>query len=140
MQIGAPTFKDIKQRKRMGAASGEPAAVMAAPMLIRDEVVGVITAASFDTKKRFTGDDATLYAKIATVAAVVVDQHRRLREIENLGSSDSSHRRRVSAALTPTDRLQAEIVDRVGTLVRKRPDRLPQIKTLLDAIDSLTGR
>ena len=34
VQIGAPTFKDIKQRKRAGSAAGQPTAVIAAPMLM----------------------------------------------------------------------------------------------------------
>lgn len=135
VQIGAPTFKDIKQRKRAGSTDGQPTAVIAAPMLIRDELVGVITAVSFDPRKRFTATDASLYAKVASVAAVIVDQHRRLRDLENLHQT-----RRPLKPISREDRGEAEIIDCVARLVRQRPRNLRDIRLLLGAVDSLCGR
>jgi putative methionine-R-sulfoxide reductase with GAF domain len=135
VQIGAPTFKDVKQRKRAGSTSGQPTAVIAAPMLIRDELVGVITAVSFDLLKRFTAADASLYAKTASVAAVIVDQHRRLRDVENLRQS-----RRPLKRISHEGRREAEIIDCVARLVRQRPRNLRDIRSLLGAVDSLCGR
>jgi GAF domain-containing protein len=135
VQIGAPTFKDIKQRQRAKAPGGHPAAVLAAPLLIRDEVVGVITAASFDPHKRFSAAGASLYAKIASVAAVVVDQQQRLRAVEGLRRG----RARLKA-ISDEERLRREIVDRVGDLTRRRPDRLPDIRLLLKTVGSLCDR
>jgi GAF domain-containing protein len=134
VQIGAPTFKDIKQRKRAGSTSGQPTAVIAAPMLIRDELVGVITAVSFDPRKRFTASDASLYAKIASVAAVIVDLQRRLREIENL--------RQARRPLKPFAGLggEAEIIDCVARLVRRRPRDLRGIRSLLESVETLCSR
>ncbi len=134
VQIGAPTFKDIKQRKRAGSM-GQPTAVIAAPMLIRDELAGVITAVSFDPRKRFTAADASLYAKTAAVAAVIVDQHRRLRDVENLRQA-----RRPIKRTSREGRGEAEIIDCVARLVRQRPGNLRDIRSLLGAVDSLCGR
>jgi len=52
--------------------------VIAAPMLIGDTLIGVITCVSFKKGKRFGAGDARLYAGLASIAGVVVDQHRRL--------------------------------------------------------------
>ncbi|MCY2927549.1 MAG: GAF domain-containing protein [Planctomycetota bacterium] len=125
VQIGAPRFKDIKQRKRAGSTTGQPTAVIAAPMLIRDEPVGVITAVSFDPDKRFTDADASLYAKTASVAAAVVDQNRRLRQMSGPGRAG---------------RHETEIVESVARLVRHRAGNLKEIRSLLAAIDSLCSR
>src|SRR5262245_49777090 len=51
VQIGAPTFKDIRQRESVG--DGGPSAVLAAPMLVDDSVIGVLTAISFKPDFRF---------------------------------------------------------------------------------------
>jgi len=135
VQIGAPTFKDIRQRKRAAGQGGHPSAVLAAPMLINDEVIGVITAASFDVKKRFTQRDAALCAKIASVAAVVVEQHRRLRALEEL--------HRGKAAIKPiseNERRRSEIIDAVARLTRRYPARLADVLSLLKAIDAVCAR
>jgi GAF domain-containing protein len=139
VQIGAPTFKDVKQRKRADSASGQPTAVIAAPMLIRDELVGVITAVSFDPRKRFTATDASLYAKTASVAAVIVDQQRRLRDVENLRQGKSLGRKTLKP-IAQGGRREAEIIDCVARLVRQRPGNLQDIRALLGAVDSLCGR
>jgi hypothetical protein len=76
VQIGAPTFKIHQDAS--GSGRGEPEAVIAAPMLIADDLVGVITAVSFTPGKRFTSGDADLYGRLASVAGIVVEQWRRL--------------------------------------------------------------
>ena len=82
VQIGAPLYDGVQQAQRGEAPPGQPTAVIAAPMLIDDRLVGVITAVSFEAGKRFTNEHAALYARAASVAGVVVDQrrtHRRAR-------------------------------------------------------------
>lgn len=135
VQIGAPTFKDLKQRRRADSREGHPSAVMAAPMLIRDEVVGVITAASFDPRKRFTQRDGSLYAKIASVAAVVVEQHRRLREAEALGAGRAPAR-----PISGEERRRRAVVDAVAALVAGHPGRLKEVAALLRAVEALGSR
>lgn len=132
VQIGAPTFKDIRQRRRSGKADGTPAAMLAAPMLIEDELVGVITAACFDPDRRFTGKDAALYGKVASVAGVVVAQQRRLRLAEDLRTGRPARKR-----LSREERSQLEIINRVMHLAHRRPGRLRQIATLLKAVEAI---
>jgi GAF domain-containing protein len=132
VQIGAPKFKDVRQRKRAGKTDGHPSAVLAAPMLVQDQVVGVITAAGFDPHKRFTQRDASVYAKIAAVAGVVVEQHRQLRAVERI-----QRRRPPGKALSPHERQRIRIVDYVSRLARRHSDRLADIAAMLKAIDAV---
>lgn len=132
VQIGAPTFKDIRQRRRSGKAGGPPAVMLAAPMLIQDELIGVITAACFDPERRFTGKDASLYGKVASVAGVVVAQQRRLRLAEDLRTGRPGRK-----GLSGRERSQLEVIDRVTHLAHRRPDRLRQIASLLEAIEDI---
>jgi GAF domain-containing protein len=124
VQIGAPTFR-AKQRT-------EPKSVLAAPMLIGDRLIGVITAVSFDPKKRFTMHDATLYARIATVAAVVVEQSRRIAALEAMGKGKAAAR-----AGGREERLDREIVDMVARLVKSRRHAKGTIARLLADIHAL---
>ena len=75
VQIGAPTFRDIKQTER---ETGGPEAVIAAPMISRSDVIGVLTAVTFKHGRRFGGAEAKLYGRLATVAAVLIEQHQRI--------------------------------------------------------------
>jgi GAF domain-containing protein len=96
VQIGAPTFSGIRQAADGGEGSGAsgasrelgekldaraPESVIAAPMLVGDELVGVITAVTFEPGKRFTSDQGELYARIAAVAGVVVELRQKLAAI-----------------------------------------------------------
>jgi hypothetical protein len=47
-------------------------------MLARDDLVGVITAVSFESGRRFTPEHALLYGRAAAVAGLLLDQGRRL--------------------------------------------------------------
>jgi len=110
VQIGAPTYGGVAQEKG-------PEAVIAAPMLIGDELIGVITAVSFAPGKRFTARDGDLYGRLAAVAGVVVDQKRRL------------------AGEAPADGIAAAIA-RIG---KKRPDALPQLTAIVAAIEAMVA-
>ena len=83
MQIGAPLYDGIQQAERGEDPTGNPRSVIAAPMLIGDTLVGVITAVSFEANKRFSSSDAQLLARAASVAGIVVDQHNRLDALES---------------------------------------------------------
>jgi GAF domain-containing protein len=132
VQIGAPTYMDVKQAEK-AAGPGEPEAVLAAPMTIGDRLVGVITAVSFAEGKRFTSEDARLYAGIAGIAGVVVDQRRRLASVE----SEAAERGPEPRALGEAARLEREILERIGRLVKHRPDSLPQVASLLRNVESM---
>ena len=133
VQIGSPTFKDIRQRKRKDTADGHPSAVLAAPMLVHDEVIGVLTAASFRPDRRFTQDDARFYGKIAAVAGVVVEQQQRLSAYEQLAQG-----RRPKRARTPQQKAQMQIVESVERLTAGRADRLKRVQALLAAVEALS--
>jgi len=134
VQIGAPKFDVPGAAERQGAEGKAPKAVLAAPMLIGDRLIGVITAVSFDPEKRFGSGDAKLYGRIATVAGVVVDQHRRLGAIETLQRHAT-----LPTAVSEEERLDFEIVASIQRLVQLKPGAKPRILQLLAQIESLVA-
>lgn len=124
VQIGAPTYTDVAQShlRDPGGAS----AVLAAPMLAGDELVGVITAVTFVKDARFTPEHALLYGRIGAVAGVVVEQSRRLRALESRGAD----------AAAPSG-AEGRIVEAVTRIANRDPARLERVAALLDAIDAL---
>ncbi|MBW2523525.1 MAG: GAF domain-containing protein [Deltaproteobacteria bacterium] len=133
VQIGAPRF-DVPGAAEGKADQGKPQAVLAAPMLIGDRLIGVITAVSFDPDKRFGTADAMLYGRIATVAGVVVEQRRKLAAVEALQRGDT-----MPEAVSQEERTDREIVDSVQRLVRLNPAAKPQVARLLGVVESLLG-
>ena len=96
VQIGAPTFMGVKQGEQHTKG---PSGVIAAPMLVADDLVGVITAVTFEPDKRFTSKDGDLYGRLAAVAGVVVQQRRQLKSIGDMqkgavqtGGNEVEHR------------------------------------------------
>ncbi len=131
VQIGAPTFK-TRQAKHRGGAPQEPQAVLAAPMLVSDRLIGVLTAVSFAPGKRFTSGDALLYGRLAAVAGVVVDQAHRLRAVTALQRGQ-----RPPGGIGRALRLENAIVDAVTRLTRSRPHAKSDIARLLTAVADL---
>src|SRR5258708_21361557 len=72
VQIGAATFKDVKQSERHAARATDPTAVLAAPMMVGETLVGVITAGSFRTHASFTPEHAALYARTPAAPGLLV--------------------------------------------------------------------
>jgi GAF domain-containing protein len=129
VQTGAPTFKDVEQKQRAGDASA-PDAVIAAPMISGDELVGVITAVSFVDGKRFSSKDARLYAGFAAIAAIVVDLRRRLSAYES------------GAAAAPQEeseraKLERRVLASMRRLVAGETARLAAVAELLAAIETV---
>lgn len=126
VQVGAPTL-GVEQ-------AVAPRSVLAAPMLVVDDLAGVITAVSFAPNKYFSAADALLYGRLASVAGVVIEQRRRLAAVEAVLSG---------APLPPStredERLSHEIVEACTALVRKRPSAKAHIRRLLVDIESLVG-
>ena len=120
VQIGAPTYTGVKQ------ASVGPEAVIAAPMLVGDDLIGVLTAVSFKKGKRFSAKDGELYGRLASVAGVVVDQRRRLQRI-------------VGAAPAGTP-VQQSIAESLGRIARSGPAALAHTARVLVEIDGLVAR
>lgn len=114
VQVGAPTFKDVAQTEKKSTG---PEAVLAAPMVIGDRLIGVVTAVSFRDGKRFTARDATFAGRLATIAAVIVDQTMRL----------------AGAVEDPT---RAAIDDSVGSIAARYPEALPQLAAMLSSFEA----
>mgnify|MGYP001255404572 CR=1 FL=1 len=133
VQTGAPTFKDIKQTERTGSEGNEPEAVIAAPMLLGEDLIGVLTAVSFARGKRFTSKEAEVYGHFGMVAGLLVEQSRRLVGYET-GSAEALAK---SVALGERGRLERDIIESIGRLTRDNPDSLSQIAVLLAAVEGL---
>ncbi len=124
VQIGAPTFH-LAQEQIMPEKE-EPKAEIVAPLLVNDNLIGVITAVTFKEDKRFSSADALLYARIASVIAIVIDQRRRLAALQALCDGKS-----MPGPLGEHERLDQEIVATVSSLVKARPERKAGIARLL---------
>lgn len=116
VQIGAPTYTDVRQTERK---SGGPEAVLAAPMLIGDRLIGVVTAVSFAPGKRFDQGSARFAGRLATIAAVVVDQTTRLAALERAPEDE-----RAAGA-------RAEIERAIEEIARDNPEALDQLLTIV---------
>jgi len=132
VQIGAPLYDGIEQARRGEAPRGQPTAVIAAPMLIDDRLVGVITAVSFEAGKRFTNEHAALYARAASVAGVVVDQRRRIDAFESRGVGGAESRRPGG-----DEPLARQILETTSRLVERSPGRLRELARILSALEEI---
>jgi hypothetical protein len=123
VQIGAPTFNipNVTSHDRLN----EPEAVIAAPMLVADDLVGVITAVSFKSGKRFTSHDGEIYGRLAAVAAVVVDQRHRLNAFSSHGESTAMQ--------------EPSIVELLERIARHGPAVLRHTGRILSEIDALSA-
>jgi hypothetical protein len=100
-------------------------------MLVGDQVIGVITAVSFDPKKEFTTRDAQLYARIGAVAGVVVEKTRRLALIDSAKRGGSP-----PATLTSQERDERELAQAVARLIKERPDRVRKTIDVLRSVEA----
>lgn len=121
VQIGAPTFQGVQQ------VSKGPEAVIAAPMLVGDELIGVITAVSFVSGKRFTGRDGDLYGRLAAIAGVVVDQRRRL------DAAAGKVKQQVENSV------EHGVAASIARIAKQRPDALTRLATIVSEIESLVS-
>jgi GAF domain-containing protein len=131
VQIGAPTFH-LAPGQEKDRAHQEPRAEIAAPLIVNDTLIGVMTAVSFKEDKRFSSADALLYARMARVAGIVIDQRHRLAALQSLSSGQG-----VSGPLREDERLDLEIVAAVSSLVKANPGRKAGIARLLSDILAL---
>src|SRR5262249_47219828 len=130
VQIGTPSYGGIHIDRPEA-----PKWVMAAPMLVGDDLVGVLTAVTYRTDKRFSREDALLYAGVAWVAAVVVGQRREIDAVQSLHRSPEMDN--LSTPLSEHEELERSIVTSVARLVKRSPDQLRPIASMLAAIEKL---
>ncbi len=98
---------------------GAPHAVLAAPLLSGETLLGVLTAVRFDRRKPFSPEDARAYGIFSNLAAGILEDASRF------PSSDS--------VPDGTSRLLSDI----ATFVRDRPDRLAALRGILESLLSL---
>jgi len=128
VQIGAPVYKDAK----LADVAGRVQSVISAPMLVGDRLIGVITAISNKLEKRFDDKDGQIYACLATVAAVVVNQALLLRDAGEAAAESAP------ASLAP-DPVAQEVLDRVGRLLQRDPATIRQVARLLEAAEAMSA-
>ena len=104
--------------------SGMPTSVLAAPMLADDELIGVITAVSFDKKHTFSVEDCSTYGMFANIAAALIKQQQTL----NLLSAPDAE---VFSEKTKTDyNLTRSLLE----LIRNKPQVIPAIEQIINAL------
>ena len=86
-RAGGSNFFDI-------ADDGSPNSVVAAPMMLDDELIGVITAVSFDREKSFTTADCQNFSLLSQIGAIIISQQQQLanyasQQINTLTEKDS---------------------------------------------------
>jgi transcriptional regulator with GAF, ATPase, and Fis domain len=127
VQVGAPIYKDIRQIERAEGSGNDPEAVIAAPMVLDDQLVGVITAVSFEKGRRFDSQVARQFGAFAVIGAVLVNQEQRLARLES------------SQGLMETlaDPAAQEIKEIVTRIAATRPASLPNIASLLGDMERM---
>ena len=137
-QTGIPTYHGVKQLNYKKGHAKEPGSVLAAPMLVEDEVVGVITAVTFKKGRTFSPADVQLYCRFAQLCGIVIRQRRREDAVRQilLGEEEAvvvPEIRRIltEQGLTLSDRAIVEIARDLGKLSRGREDVLPLCADLI---------
>jgi hypothetical protein len=127
VQVGAPTYKDIQQTERL---AGGPEAVVAAPLLIGDRLLGVMTGVTFQLAQRFGREEATAYGQFAAVMAVLLEQGRRLVAVVES---------EIGTGATPSGAiaLEREVIERLARIVGNNADVLGPVARLCEAIEAL---
>ena len=134
-QMGEPTYFGVRQAGRHGGEGGSPTFLLAAPMLIDDDLIGVITAATFQAGRRFGAREATLFSRIAAVAALVLHQRRQIVEWQTAQSGPVT-----AGSVSEQQRLERELVGAALGLARAHPRQLASLMWLLSAVDGLLDR
>lgn len=130
-QVGAPLYEGVVQAQRGDVPASQPTSMIAAPMLAAGELVGVITAVTFEPGRLFTQDDARLYARAASVAGLIVQQRRCIATLEEgdapAGDGEPS---------AQWERIRS-LADRV---IGRSSGRLDELEQLFSALASLLAK
>lgn len=123
VQIGAPKYRDVKQSQKLGS---DPEAVIAAPIVGGEDLLGVLTCVSFAHGKRFGTEDGRLYGGFAAIAGVVIDQERRLAKLEAAGGT-----------VVPVDPREQKVAAIAARLARTRPAALDDALAIFERVERL---
>lgn len=125
VQVGAPVFKDVKQSERL---SEGPEAVLAAPLLVGEELLGVITAVSFVEGRRFGAAEAELFERTAQVMAALIET-----AVASGGGAA------VPAAYGSATRREEAVLERLRQVLRRDPAALEAVEALVGSIERLVA-
>lgn len=106
---------------------GSPNSVIAAPVMLGEELIGVITAVSFKPGKEFSSRDCRIFSMLAQLGAVVISQEQTL---SNYSSGKLNH-------ITDQDAIELQAAQKAIDLVRRHPgneQKIVQILSLLSEI------
>lgn len=126
VQVGAPIFKDVKQTERQSAG---PEAVLAAPLLVGEELLGVITAVSFVHGRRFGSREAELFERTAQVIAALIET----------AVASGSGGAAVPAGYGAASRREEVVLERLRQVLRRDPAALEAVESLIAAIERLVA-
>lgn len=107
---------------------GTPNAVLAAPMLIGEHLIGVITAVRFNSRKAFSPEECKTYGTFANIAAVVVDQQQRLATLARAPQA---------AAMCSAGRKECELVRDVLAFARAKSGKIDALREIFNAVMKL---
>jgi GAF domain-containing protein len=121
VKIGSPIYRDLRQTER--ADGSAPEAVIAAPMVVDDRLIGVITGVNFTTGFRFDSELGRMFGGIAVIAALLIDQEQRLAAL--------------SDAVSMRGAGQSEIANRLASLRRQWPEAMADVMAIMRLIGNL---
>ncbi len=132
----AALTKDIQTATRATSQSafytveddGSPNTVLAAPMLVDDDLIGVITAVSFDTDKVFTSEDCQMFGLLAFVGGVVVEQQQKLSGVSEQGDVKPLSNQKAQ---------ELRIAELAFALAGQHPERVAKTIALLEMVKDL---
>ena len=109
------------------ADDGSPNSVIAAPMMLDDELIGVITAVSFDREKSFSTADCQNFSLLSQIGAVIISQQQQL---ANYASQQIN-------SLTETDSIESQVADAAVNLIRRKPENAQKVLKMLSILGEL---
>ncbi len=129
VQIGAPVFEDEAHTRRVDDG-GAPSAVIAAPVHVAGEPVGVLTAVCFEPGRSFDGVAGTFYGRVAAIVGVIVDRGQRIAAARGMDLPWDG--------LSGTAPREMELVEAVNALTRGDAARLDRTIELVRAATTLS--
>ena len=109
------------------ADDGSPNSVIAAPSLIDDELIGVITAVSFKRDKRFSTEDCRNFSLLASLGGIIITQEQQL----------ASYASRKMKNLTEQSAQELKAAELAVSLLRKHPHSSEAVLQTLSHMNEL---
>lgn len=106
---------------------GEPNSVIAAPIMLDDELIGVITAVSFQSDKEFSSADCQNFSILSELGAIIISQEQ---EIANC-TSRQLHK------LTRQGSQEMEAAQKAIVWMRNHPQKTETVLQLLSLLSEL---